>query len=181
MANIHGTFYEVPFWIVGESPLFTKMKPVCSHNKRIDDFATWRGLLWLSGVKPDAQSSEHVIKSEDGSMALWAGGIDDLWKLGKPIGRGGPWKNTSAKAGIPSDPYLMNGYDQKSLTLKANRNCTIHVEVDFDLQSGFHRYRSFELKANEELKSAFPTGFAAHWVRFVCDSDASVTAWLEYR
>ena len=181
LANIHGTFYEVPFWIVGESPLFTKMKPVCSHNKRIDDFATWRGLLWLSGVKPNAPASEHVIKSEDGSMALWAGGIDDLWKLGKPIGQGGPWKDTSVKAGIPSDPFLMNGYDQKSLSLKADRNCTVHVEVDFDLQSGFHRYRSFELKANDELKSAFPSGFAAHWVRFVCDSDASVTAWLEYR
>lgn len=181
LANIHGTIYEVPFWIVGESPLFTKMKPVCSHNKRIDDFATWRGLLWLSGVQPNAAASEHVVRSEDGDWALWAGGVDDLWKLGKPIGSGGPWKNTDVKAGVPSDPYLMNGYDKKTLTLKSNRDCTITVEVDFDLLSGFYRYQTIQVKANKETEYVFPVGFNAHWIRFVSSSDANVTAWLEYR
>jgi len=180
LANIHGTFYEVPFWIVGQSPLFSKMKPVCSHNKRIDDFATWRGLLWLSGVKADAPESENIIKSNDGKIALWAGGVDDLWKFGKPVGRGGPWKNTSVKVGIPSDPYLMNGFDKKTLTLKTDRDCTIHVEVDFDLHSGFHRYRSFELKAGQQQIYVFPSGFTSHWVRFVASEDVVATAWLDY-
>lgn len=181
LANIHGTFYEVPFWIVGESPLFTKMKPICSHNKRINDFATWRGLLWLSGVKRDVEASEHVIRSTDGNTALWVGGIDDLWKLGKPVGKGGPWKNTSVERDVASDPYLMNGYDKKTLSLKADRNCTIHVEVDFDLLSGFHRYKSLNLTANEELQYVFPTGFNAHWVRFVPSTDAIVSATLLYQ
>lgn len=180
LANIHGTIYEVPFWIVGQNPLFTKMKPVCSHNKRIDDLATWRGLLWLSGVKPDAPAGEHVIRSEDGSIALWAGGVDDLWQLGKPVGRGGPWKQTPTQAGVPSDPYLMNGYDKKTLTLEADSDCAIHVEVDFDLHSGFQRYASFELKAGEKRTHQFPTGFAAHWVRFVSTRDTVATAWLVY-
>jgi hypothetical protein len=180
LANIHGTFYEVPFWIVGEGPLFTKMKPVCSHNKRIDDFATWRGLLWLSGVKSDAPASEHVIRSNDGETALWAGGVDDLWKLGKPIGQGGPWKNTLVKANAASDPYLMNGYDKKTLLMKADRDCTVRIEVDFDLMSGFHSYRTFELKAGQQVEHLFPAGFNAHWVRFVCSVDATATAWLRY-
>jgi hypothetical protein len=180
LANIHGTFYEVPFWIVGESPLFTKMKPVCSHNKRIDDFATWRGLLWLSGVKRGAQQSEHVIQSSDGKTALWAGGIDDLWKLGKPVGTGGPWKNSAVKAGVASDPYLMNGYDKKTLTLQADRDCTIRVEVDFDLHSGFHEYRSFHVPRDQEVRFVFPTGFNAHWVRFMCDEETTATALLQY-
>lgn len=180
LANIHGTFYEVPFWIVGQSPLFTKMKPVCSHNKRIDDFATWRGLLWLSGVKSDTAASDNVIQSSDGSSALWAGGVDDLWKLGKPVGRGGPWKDTSVKAGIASDPYLMNGYDKKTLTLKADSDCTISVEIDFDLLSGFYLYESHRLEAGQEFTHVFPSGFAAHWVRFVSNTDAMLTAWLTY-
>ena len=180
LANIHGTFYEVPFWIVGEGPLFTKMKPICSHNKRIDDFATWRGLLWLSGVKPDAPASEHVIRSDDGKMALWAGGVDELWKLGKPVGQGGPWKETLVEKGVPSDPYLMNGFDQKRLTLKADRDCIVTIEVDFDLHSGFHPYLSLQLVANQETEYLFPSGFSAHWVRFVCDADATATAWLHY-
>lgn len=180
LANIHGTFYEVPFWIVGESPLFSKMKPICSHNKRIDDFVTWRGLLWLSGVKAGTPASDHVISSGDAKFALWAGGIDDLWQLGKPVGQGGPWKETHVKAGVPSDPYLMNGYDKKTLTIKADRVCTIHLEVDFDLHSGFHRYRSFELQPNVEAEYLFPSGFNAHWLRFESSEDAVVTAWLRY-
>ncbi len=180
LANIHGTFYEVPFWIVGQDPLFTKMKPICSHNKRIDDFATWRGLLWLSGVKANVPASEHVIQSNDRKTVLWAGGVDDLWKLGKPIGNGGPWKTTAVKANVASDPYLMNGFDKKKMTLKADRDCTIRVEIDFDLLSGFHHYNSFELKSGQEIGYEFPTGFAAHWIRFVSSNDAIVTAWLEY-
>jgi hypothetical protein len=181
LANIHGTFYEVPFWIVGQSPLFTKMKPICSHNTRIDDFATWRGLLWLSGVKSDAPADEHVIRSTDGKTALWAGGIDDLWMLGKPIGKGGPWKNSPVKEGVPSDPYLMNGFDKKTLTLRAETPCTIHVEIDFDLHSGFHRYGSFDLTANQDRTIEFPAGFSAHWIRFVSSKDTIATAWLVYQ
>lgn len=180
LANIHGTIYEVPFWIVGQSPLFSKMKPICSHNKRIDDFATWRGLLWLSGVKNDARASENIFKSRDGKIALWAGSVDELWKLGKPIGRGGPWKNTSVKAGVASDPYLMNGFDKKTLTLETDRDCTVHVDVDFDLHSGFHRHKSFELKAHQPHTYVFPSGFAAHWIRFISSADVKATAWMDY-
>jgi hypothetical protein len=180
LANIHGTFYEVPFWIVGQPAVFYKMKPVCSHNKQIVDFATWRGLLILSGVKADAPAANNLFKSADGKQALWAGGIDDLWQLGKPVGHGGPWLNAAVKAGIPSDPYLMNGYDKKTLTLKADQDCTVAVEIDFDLQSGFHQYRSFALKAGTEQTWTFPDGFAAHWVRFVADRDCTATAQLLY-
>ena len=180
MANIHGTFYEVPFWIVGDAPLYTKMRPVCTHKRQISDFTTWNGLLVLAGLKADAKESTHVYKSDDGNTSLWFGGIDDLWKFGKPTGVGGPWKNTAVKAGVPSDPYLMTGYDHKTLELSADKNCTITVEVDIDHWTGFHAYKSFQLKAGETLTHVFPEGFAAHWVRVKSDSDAKATAWLVY-
>ena len=181
MANIHGTFYEVPFWIVGAPALYTKMRPVSTHNRQISDFTTWNGLLVLAGLKADAQESTHVYKSEDGKTSLWFGGIDDLWKFGKPTGVGGPWKNTPVKAGVPSDPYLMTGYDQKTLELTAEQDCTITVEVDIDHWTGFHPYRSFKLKAGETFNHQFPTGFAAHWVRVSSDKDTVATAWFTYR
>ena len=180
MANIHGTFYEVPFWIVGDAPLYTKMRPVCTHKRQISDFTTWNGLLVLAGLKADAKESTHVYKSDDGNTSLWFGGIDDLWKFGKPTGVGGPWKNTAVKAGVPSDPYLMTGYDHKTLELSADKNCTITVEVDIDHWTGFHAYKSFQLKAGEALTHVFPESFAAHWVRVKSDSDAKASAWLVY-
>ncbi len=180
MANIHGTFYEVPFWIVGQAPLYTKMRPVSTHNKQIFDFTTWNGLLVLSGLKADADESAHVYKSKDGKTSLWFGAIDDLWKFGKPVGVGGPWKNTAVKAGIASDPYLMTGYDKKTLELSADKDCVITVEVDIDHWTGFHKYKSFKVKVGEKLTYEFPEGFAAHWVRVKADKDVNATAWFIY-
>lgn len=180
LANIHGTFYEVPFWIVGQPALYTKMRPVATHNRQISDFATWNGLLVLSGLKPDAEESNQVYRSWDGKTSLWFGGIDDLWKFGKPVGVGGPWKNTDVKAGVPSDPYLMTGYDKKILELTADQDCTISLEVDVDHWTGFHRYKSFKVKAGEKRTYEFPEGFAAHWGRVRADKDVNATAWFIY-
>jgi hypothetical protein len=137
--------------------------------------------LRRTGVKAGTPAANNVFVSADGQQALWAGGIDDLWQLGKPVGQGGPWKDSAVQAGVASDPYLMNGYDRKSLTLKADRDCTVTVEVDFDLQSGFQKYKTFALKAGVELAYEFPDGFAAHWVRFTADQDCTATAWLDYK
>jgi hypothetical protein len=74
----------------------------------------------------------------------------------------------------------MNGYDRKRLTLKADRDCTVDVEVDFDLQSGFKTYKTFALKAGDQQSYEFPDGFAAHWVRFTPSADCRATAQLVY-
>lgn len=180
LANIHGTFYELPLIKVGSAARIDRLRPVASHDKQIYEFMTWRGLLWMSGTRADAPAGDHVVKAKDGSMSLWVGAIDDLWKLGKPRGVGGPWKNTAVKAGTPSDPYLMTGYDRKTLTLTADRDTTITVEVDIDHQSGWHTYRTFALKAGEKATHTFPVGYSAHWVRVKADADCTATAQLKY-
>ena len=181
IANIHGTFYEVPQSSNSAPPSFYRMKPISSHHKQIMDYCSWHGLLLLSGVKEGTPAANNIFRSEDGKQILWAGCIDDLWQLGKPVGHGGPWKDTAVKAFKDSDPYLMNGYDRKDLTLSADKDCNIKVLVDFDLQSGFHVYKTFPVKAGAPTTFTFPDGFAAHWVRFVSDKDVTATAWLEYR
>ncbi len=181
LANIHGTFYEVPFWIVGKPPLYTKMRPITTHNKQISDFASWNGLLVLAGLKSGAKASDHVYKTKDGKTSLWLGGIDDLWKLGKPVGIGGPWKNSEVKSGVASDPYLMTGYDKKTLELTADQDCMITLEIDVDHWTGFHHYKTFAVKAGKKLTYRFPKGFSAHWARVISDKDCKATAWFIYK
>ena len=181
LANIHGTFYEVPFWVVGDKPLYTKMRPISTHNKQISDFTTWNGLLVLAGLKRSSSPSERVFTSPNGKTALWLGGIDELWKFGKPVGVGGPWKNSLVKAGAPSDPYLMTGYDQKTLMLESDKNCTVTAEIDIDHWTGFHPFKTFTLKAGSRLSYKFPSGFAAHWIRFRGNKDARLSAQLIYK
>lgn len=179
LANIHGTFYELPLERNELPPLFQKLRPISSHNKQIADFATWNGLLVMTGVSQGAKADTHVYRSSDGKEAVWFGGIDDLWKLGKPVGVGGPWKNTSVKAGELSDPYLMTGYDKKRLQLSADKAVEVTVEVNFD-HHGYYPYKTFVLRSGETVEFEFPEGFSAHWVRLVASEDCVAMATFIY-
>ncbi|MDX1564589.1 MAG: hypothetical protein R3236_04240 [Phycisphaeraceae bacterium] len=98
----------------------------------------------------------------------------------KPTGEGGPWKDAQVKPDQPSDPYLMSGYDRKTLSLTADREATITVEVDLTGTGLWSVYRRFDLKANEPLVHTFPDGFSAYWVRVRSSAAATATAWFRY-
>ncbi len=178
LFNCHGTFYELPAENAGG---FAKIRPIATHNRKIIDYCSYRGLLVLTGIK-GGEGNRHIIRSDDGKAALWVGVVDDLWKLGKAAGTGGPWKDTEVKANAPSDPYLMTGYDTKRLTLShANAHpVTMRVEVDITGDGHWVTYGSFEAPATRTLEHAFPASFSAYWVRIVADKDCTATAWFTY-
>lgn len=179
LFNCHGTFYELPAENAGG---FTRVRPVSTHNLRISDFCSYRGLLVMSGVDLNAGAdNRHLIRSSDRKAGLWVGAIDDIWELGKPVGRGGPWKDTEVKANEVSDPYLMTGYDQKELTLSASAPTAIQVEVDISGTGDWKVFRTVPLEAGQTEVFAFPDSFQAYWVRFQADRPARITAWLDYR
>ena len=181
LANIAGTFYELPLFKVGQEPLYDMMRPVSTHGKQISDFNTWNGLLVLAGVKQGAVDSEHVFTSKNCKTSLWFGGIDDIWNFGKPVGEGGPWKNTKVKAQELSDKYLMTGYDNKTLMLTADKDTkvTLLVHVNHYLEEPME-YKTFELKAGETVEYKFPEGFSAHWAQVKSSNDCIATAWFVY-
>jgi len=179
LFNAHGTFYELPADNAGG---FAKVRPVATHNRRIKDYASYRGLLVLSGLQTKEAASEHVIRSDDGLCSLWVGAVDDLWQLGKPRGRGGPWKETAVKANEPSDPYLMTGYDRKRLTLSHQSAEPVTMTVEVDITGTGHWLPSLVAKVGpkEDFQHEFPIGFSAYWVRMRADRDTTATAWLVY-
>jgi hypothetical protein len=187
LANIHGTFYEIPRAEgAGKEKLeFRRMKPVSSHTKQITDFCTWRGLLVVAGCRGDAPRGKHYFAAgaESNQPGLWFGTIDDLWKLGKPVGVGGPWKDTAVKAGQPSDPYLMTNFDAKQLTLShaSPKTVKIRVEIDYSNRDFWKPYQTFEVEPGKPTTFEFPSRYSAHWVRFVADQDCTATAILTYR
>ena len=179
MFSCMGTFYELP---AENADGYAKIRPVSTHNYRINDYASYRGMLVLTGVTPEeGKDNPHIVVSDDGKAAVWVGVIDDLWSLGKPVGQGGPWKDTAVKAGEASDPYLIAFYDQKSLSLTADKDATIRIEVDPTGNGDWMEYRTEQVKAGTPSTYQFPKEFQARWIRFVSDTDATVTAWLEYK
>ncbi|MET7258083.1 hypothetical protein [Dyadobacter fermentans] len=181
LFNCHGTFYELP---AENADGYAKIRPVSSHNLRIHDYASYRGLLVMTGIDPKSmQNSEHIIVSADKKAAVWAGAIDDLWKLGKPAGHGGPWKDTQVQAGAHSDPYLIGFYDQKSLKLSHNakEDVTFTLEADPVGNGPWMAYKTFTVKPGQTVSFSFPQHFSARWIRFKTDKACKATAWLDYQ
>ncbi|MEO5999083.1 MAG: hypothetical protein ABIN89_20075 [Chitinophagaceae bacterium] len=174
MLNAHGTLYEI-----GRESGYAAIRPVTTHKKKIVDFCTWRGLLVISGTKINSKSDGHYFSDKGNTNGLWFGAIDDLWKLGKPVGEGGVWKNTSVKANEPSLPFLMTGYDKKKVSLTSDTDVTITLEVDVDL-NGWHTYKVIKVPAGKTIEHVFPDGFSAHWVRATADKNCKGTVWFKY-
>ncbi|MFZ9992291.1 MAG: hypothetical protein ACO3J6_07770, partial [Opitutales bacterium] len=180
MLQAHGTFYELPALNAKGA---IRMRPIATSDAAVHDYCSYRGLLVLSGVSPDAAKDDrHVIRSDDGKAAVWVGAADDLWKLGKPRGHGGPWANTAVRKGAPSDPYLMTGYDKKSLTLTNHGREPVRVTVQLDAAGDgrFSDYRDFTVTPGSPVEHAIPGWINAYWVRMVSAQDAVLSAQLSY-
>ncbi|HRH96322.1 MAG TPA: hypothetical protein PLB55_10335 [Prosthecobacter sp.] len=179
MLSACGTFFELP---AENADGFAKIRPICSHDLRVTDFGGYRGLFLMSGIKPDAKAGEHILRSDDGKAALWAGAIDDLWKLGKPRGVGGPWKNSKVKAGEKSDPYLMWAYDQRMLTLSHDQNepVSFHIELDLTGTGMWVTYQQREVSPGEATSLTFEPAVQARWIRVTTDAECTATAQLKY-
>jgi hypothetical protein len=179
LFNCAGTFYELP---AENADGFAKIRPVSSHNLRIHDYASYRGLLVMTGVQADAKVSEHIVKSEDGQAAVWLGVIDDLWKLGKPVGEGGPWKETPVQANEPSDPYLIGFYDKRTLALSHNSKTEVSftIEVEPIGHGPWMTWKTVRVKPGETVTLEFSDSFEARWIRFKTNKGCQATAWLIY-
>jgi hypothetical protein len=181
LFNCHGTFYELP---AENADGYAKIRPISSHNFRINDYASYRGLLVMTGVdQKTAKANSHVIVSNDKKAAVWAGAIDDLWKLGKPTGQGGPWKNAEVKAGEVSDPYLIGFYDKKSLKLSHNATApvTFTIEADPVGNGPWMEREKITVTPGQTVHHNFPADFSARWIRFKTDKACEATTWLEYK
>jgi hypothetical protein len=180
LFNCHGTFYELP---AENADGYAKIRPVASHNFRINDYASYRGLLIMTGLDvASARDNQHVIVSDDGKAAVWAGAIDDLWKMGKPSGQGGPWKNSMVSAGQPSDPYLFGFYDKRSVSLShdAPGPVTFTIQLEPVGHGPWMNWKEITVAPGETFSYDFPKGFQSRWIRFVADKSCMATAWLVY-
>ncbi|MFK7846819.1 MAG: hypothetical protein AB8G77_16075 [Rhodothermales bacterium] len=187
LANIHGTFYEIPR-VLGTGahyPDYQKIKPVSSHNKIIADFCTWRGLFVMSGVLHDATEDGQVFKDVNAGnkgTGLWFGMIDDLWKLGSPTGSGGPWFESNVLAGETSDPFLMTGFNEKSVTLSHNSPESVSFTIEVAINHfEWKTYATLEVPAGESLTHEFPEGYQAHWARLTTNAATQASATFTYK
>jgi hypothetical protein len=180
LLNAGGTFFELPAENAGG---IAKVRPVATHLRAVHDFATWRGLLVVSGLESTLPAeNRHLIRAADGRVALWVGSVDDLWAFGRPRGEGGPWSDTTVRAGEPSEPYLMTGYERKRIALshRSDRAVGLTVQVDITGTGAWVDYLKVQVPAGRAHEHVFPAEFEAYWVRVVSDAATTATARLVY-
>ena len=176
MLNVGGTFYELPAENAGG---YAKMRPIATHaNPGICDYCTWRGLLVMTGLMRFGRPESARIVTES-TAGVWLGVVDELWKFGKPRGNGGPWLDTPVKAGEASDPYLMTGYDRKTLTAVSDRDAKVKIEIDIAGDGMWSALTTLDLKAGAALEKDI-SAIRAYWVRAVSDADCTATLQFRY-
>jgi hypothetical protein len=181
LFNAGGTFFELPAENAGG---FAKARAVATHDRGIVDYCSYRGLFLMSGVSQTApHNNSHILRSTDGRTALWAGTIDDVWKLGKPRGIGGPWKNTSVKANHPSEPYLMTGYDTKVLSISHQEDSIVAFRIECDITGSglWVPCYTCDVPPSQTIQHTFPAAWNAYWLRAIASSDCVATVQLEFR
>ena len=125
-----GTFYELP---AENADGFAKIRPISSHDFRIHDYASYRGLLVMTSIEPEAKAGEHVVRSDDSKAAVWVGVIDDLWELGKPVGHG-PWmtyKKITVKPGETFNHQFPDNFQARLIRFSADRECAATTWLEY--------------------------------------------------
>ncbi len=179
LMDHHGMFYELSPWAFGNR--IWGIRPISTHLWVHGDFCSWKGMLVI-GADNASHELNGNLQSAEPQSGLWFGRTDDLWKLGKPKGWGGPWWEDEVEAGVPSDPYLMTGFDKKVIHLsqESAQPVSFRLEVDFLGCGAWKTYRTMEVPPGGYEAHVFPDGFSAHWIRVVTSGDCRATAQLHY-
>ncbi len=179
LMNTCGMFYELP--AMQYAGKVWGVRPVCSHLRIIGDFCSWNGLLVMAGdqTTPIGDSNTYVGQPQ---ANLWLGKTDDLWQWGKPRGWGGPWFRTPVEADVPSDPFLMTGFEHKCVHFSHDHDGPVRfaIEVDFHGDGEWHFLANEVAQAGSYTHHCFEPGFSAHWVRFRASESCTASAQLHY-
>ncbi len=179
IMDCHGMFYELSPWAY-ENHIWG-IRPISTHLWVHGDFCTYRGMLVLGSDNASPHHGANQLAGEPQS-GLYFGKTDDLWQFGKPAGWGGVWWEDEVSTGETSDPYLMTGFDQKTLHLSNDSDSAADftLEVDFLGNGKWKRYDSFSVEAKGYCHHAFPPGYSAHWARIRSERNCLATAYFTY-
>ncbi len=183
LMDCHGMFYEIGMHVYGDQ--LWAIRPVSSHLRVVPDFCSWRGMLVFAGNQATAMGF-GVIDSNplagQPQAGLWFGKTDDLWNFGKPKGFGGVWYNSQVDAGEVSDPYLMTGFDEKSVHLshESGEPVEFTIQTDFMGNGDFKNYKTLSVQPGEYVHYEFPNAYSASWMRISANKKCTATAIINY-
>lgn len=183
LMDCHGLFYEIGMHTYADQ--LWAIRPISSHLRVIPDFCSWKGMLVLGGNQATPMKfgpQDRNPLAGQPQAGLWFGKTDDLWSFGKLSGNGGVWYETAVQKGEYSDPYLMYGFDKKSVHLSHDSVTPVEItlETDFVGNGVFRVFKKFIVNPGEYVHYEFPGAYNAHWMRFSVSQNCRATAIVNY-
>ncbi|MBN1846444.1 MAG: hypothetical protein JW810_12215 [Sedimentisphaerales bacterium] len=175
LMDMHGMFYEFPSTFGHRQT--AGIRPICTHLKMVVDWTDWNGRMVRACN--DASLFDNAILGRDQSN-LWFGSLAELYDLGRPLGWGGPWVRQAVAASVPSEPFLVSGFERRVVHL-AHENAapvTFTLEVDAEGDGNWTTHAAIPVAANGYAYYILPPSLEAEWVRL--RTDAAVEAATAY-
>ncbi len=183
LMDCHGLFYEIGMHTYGNQ--LWAIKPISTHLRVIPDFCSWRGMLVFAGDQATPMKfgpQDRNPLAGQPQAGLWFGKTDDLWNFGKPEGYGGVWYKTQVEKDEISDPFLMYGFDKKSVHLlhDSNESVDFVIQTDFTGNGDFQNFKTISVKPGEYVHYEFPDSYSAIWMRIVAEKSCKATVIINY-
>ncbi|HVJ86750.1 MAG TPA: hypothetical protein VM452_13955 [Caulifigura sp.] len=186
LMTMHGAFWRFPKTFGPKNS--AGIRPRSSYLKVVGDFCRW-GENVVFGCDDTAKSEFLNKRKLKGDVAGPGQSQSNLWfvkpaqldHFGPVLGRGAVWLKDDVQAGVPSDPYLVAGYDRKSLHLAHAGESAAGFGIEFDVwgTGEWSRWKSVDVPAGGHVWLDLHDAPEAEWMRLVPATAArSVTGFV---
>ena len=177
LMHMHGLLYYFPktFSVTNTGGI----NPICTYLKMPVDYCWWNGQLVLG--RDDASTTGGNIWAGQSHSAPWFGQLRDLETWGTPAGFGGVWLNDAVNANVPSEAFLVKGFQRRVLHLKHTTAASVHFTLQHDATGlgAWTNLTTISVTNGGYAFHIFPPHFDTTWVRLVADQNATgVTAYF---
>jgi len=178
LMTMHGMFWHFPETFCTANS--AGIRPRGAYLKVIADFTLWNGRL-VFGCDDSAQSEFLNTRKQKGGIGgpgqsnsnIWFGTPETPDNVGPTTAGGSIWLKEDVKAGVPSDPFLFNGWDYRCAWVANHSSTAVSVtfQVDRDGNGQWSDFKTVEIASCSSLFVPFDAGNDAVWIRAVCDRD----------
>ena len=168
LMDMHGLFFQFPKTFAAWNS--AGIEPIGNHIRYIPDFCDWNGQLVLATDEASIQGNPMVGQPQSN---LWFGEFEDLKTWGPRNAAGSIYMNDPVQAGVPSEPFLMNGFPRRVVHLAADRPVAFTLQIDREGNGNFVDYQRIELEGY--AYHIFPQDLEAQWIRVSADQDCKAS------
>ena len=152
--------------------------PIATHLRYIPDFGYWKDKVILAA--DDASILQNPIVGQPQSN-LWFGKKEALHQFGPRMGWGGVWHSDLVTANQPSDPLLVNGYEEITLHLQNHSTQPTLVIIEADTPGGnnWKTIQKIDLKGGA-YRPILINDLESEWIRLKSSNSNVLTAYAHY-